>query len=279
MATRVGLVTKATSTKSFTNNQSPPESALEWCGLYADNLDAVLCTWESASVLQRLLPIANLPSVIWMQESRWLDRALEIVPHDVGAFDLLISNDAERVAKGAAYMTLFGTWITREAIPEKTELVSMVASSKRYDGVEGYAMRRRVRDMLGRTWPHGFGKAFSRPIRDKFIALAPYNFSIAIESESYPWFHTEKLFDCFATKTVPLYWGCSDFSKLAEYGYDLAGIIAWRDLTDLVTILGEINESLYDHMHAAIEHNYKITREEYCTEIPLARLLREKLRL
>ena len=54
-----------------------------------------------------------------------------------------------------------------------------------------------------------FGRAV-RPVADKFEALAPYRFSLAVENSSSPDYWTEKLADCFLTYTVPLYYGCTN---------------------------------------------------------------------
>ena len=43
---------------------------------------------------------------------------------------------------------------------------------------------------------------------DKFKAFRDYDYSIVIENSSIKNYFTEKLFDCFLERTVPLYWGC-----------------------------------------------------------------------
>lgn len=57
-----------------------------------------------------------------------------------------------------------------------------------------------------------FGKSF-KFIEDKWNALYPYQYSIAIENSSKQYYFTEKIQDCFLTYTVPLYFGCTNISQ------------------------------------------------------------------
>jgi hypothetical protein len=54
-----------------------------------------------------------------------------------------------------------------------------------------------------------FGKKIQY-IEDKWDGLAPYRYSLAIENNSGPDMWTEKLADCFLTRTLPFYYGCTN---------------------------------------------------------------------
>jgi hypothetical protein len=54
-----------------------------------------------------------------------------------------------------------------------------------------------------------YGRGF-RPISDKWIALAPYYYSIAYENTRACGYFTEKLMDCLVCLTVPFYVGAPD---------------------------------------------------------------------
>lgn len=49
-----------------------------------------------------------------------------------------------------------------------------------------------------------------KTIEDKWAGLAPYKYSLAIESHSGPDYWTEKVADCFLAWTVPIYFGCTN---------------------------------------------------------------------
>ena len=57
-----------------------------------------------------------------------------------------------------------------------------------------------------------YGRGFN-PIDDKFDALYPYKYSIAMESFSCGDYWTEKIADCYLSWTIPIYWGAWNISK------------------------------------------------------------------
>lgn len=57
-----------------------------------------------------------------------------------------------------------------------------------------------------------FGRGFN-PIDDKFDAIYPYKYSIAIENYSCDDYWTEKIVDCFLSWTVPIYYGAKNITE------------------------------------------------------------------
>mgnify|MGYP001248928895 FL=1 len=57
-----------------------------------------------------------------------------------------------------------------------------------------------------------FGKGIN-PIDNKFDALYPYKYSIAIENSFYPHYWTDKIADCFLSWTMPFYFGAPNINK------------------------------------------------------------------
>lgn len=54
------------------------------------------------------------------------------------------------------------------------------------------------------------GKVFNNTgylVQDKLKFISPYRFMIAFENSSYPGYVTEKIYECFFTNTIPIYWG------------------------------------------------------------------------
>lgn len=52
-----------------------------------------------------------------------------------------------------------------------------------------------------------FGNGYNY-VADKKDALLPFKYSIAMENSAFPYYFTEKIGDCFACLTMPIYWGC-----------------------------------------------------------------------
>jgi len=60
-----------------------------------------------------------------------------------------------------------------------------------------------------------YGRGFNF-IKDKYEALAPYKYSIAIENNAYPGYFTEKITECYLSLTMPIYYGCPDISNFFD---------------------------------------------------------------
>lgn len=57
-----------------------------------------------------------------------------------------------------------------------------------------------------------FGRGFN-PIENKWDALAPYEYSIAIENNQKENYFSEKLIECFLSYTTPVYYGCPNIDN------------------------------------------------------------------
>ena len=74
-------------------------------------------------------------------------------------------------------------------------------------------------------------------------------FSIAIENCSVPNYFTEKIGDCFATRTIPVYIGCPNIGSF----FNDRGIINLTHELDL----DSLTEELYRSKLASIEYNFE----------------------
>ena len=78
----------------------------------------------------------------------------------------------------------------------------------------------------------------------KESALLPYYFSVVIENDKYDDYFTEKITDCFATGTIPIYWGTKNIGKY----FDTDGII--QILSDEpIKEIDSITKMLTSHMY------------------------------
>ena len=51
-------------------------------------------------------------------------------------------------------------------------------------------------------------------VKDKFAFECAHKFSISCENAAHPGYHTEKLAEAFAAKTIPIYWGDPEVKKI-----------------------------------------------------------------
>ena len=90
-------------------------------------------------------------------------------------------------------------------------------------------------------------------IPNKYDALLPYKYSIGIENSQSPFYCTEKIGDCYACLTMPIYWGCPN---IAEYFPEESMIlIDENDFSgSLETIKEAIRNDYYTKNFDAIVH-------------------------
>jgi hypothetical protein len=81
-------------------------------------------------------------------------------------------------------------------------------------------------------------------------------FHIAVENCEIDNWYTEKISQAFATKTVPLYWGCKN---LRERGYDERGIIRFTDENHLLEIVNNLTPEDYYKRLPYINYNYQVS--------------------
>jgi hypothetical protein len=69
---------------------------------------------------------------------------------------------------------------------------------------------------------------------------------------SYNWF-TEKLIDCFQTKTIPIYLGCPNIGDF----FDTRGMFIVKNLDDITNVCNSITTETYHQMLPYIQENYE----------------------
>ena len=126
---------------------------------------------------------------------------------------------------------------------QKTWLLSIIASIK--NDTEGHHLRNQAIPTYQPLDVFGRGR---NEINKKEEALWPYHFSICIENASYSKYFTEKITDCFASKTVPIYWG----NPKIDEDFDQRGILAFPE-----TSRNSLTIELYNKLLPHVENNYQ----------------------
>jgi hypothetical protein len=175
-----------------------------------------------------LCPRANVilltgePKTIWQYENKFLQQFEHIItcqrdikgpgvvyffqghPWHVG----LNHSNPNDLGLAKSYDELINT----QDVP-KTKLLSIISSNKQ--GTAGHRQRYKfalaLKDALG-DQVDLFGRGIN-DFNDKWDALAPYKYSIAIENSSYDDYVTEKLFDCYLAHTFPFYYGAPNVDR------------------------------------------------------------------
>ena len=146
-------------------------------------------------------------------------------------------------------------WIQNKKIYDKSKLVSFIGSNKTM--CEGHKFRQKMINKFKRKVDH-FGRGFgdkelpwtisteSGIESGKVLGLKDYMFSFAMENGNHDEIISQKVTDCIATGTIPIFWG----SKNIVNYFDKRGIIFLEDLHSIE----DLNKDLY---HSKIEYVQK----------------------
>jgi hypothetical protein len=146
---------------------------------------------------------------------------------------------------------------------EKTKICSMFASPKL--ATQGHIYRHEIAliainngfDVYGGA--HGSKRTVvdpRNPWNTKLEGMKNYMFNIVIENALYDDYYTEKLTDCFATGTIPIYYGTMNIPSI----FDKNGIIRLEKGNEK-EILNSINRELWLSKEKAIQNNLQALQE------------------
>lgn len=193
-------------------------------------------------------------SFLWLSESRAIEGKVHkhvLKNRDLffDCYDAIFVHDREMIEKDNRFRYLPNGsnkhWVTDCGIHKKNKLISMINSGKRM--CEGHLLRNKITARL-KDKVDLFGLTYN-PIERKEEGLNEYMFSIALENARYRTYITEKILDCFATGTIPIYYGAPD---IGDY-FNEDGIIKWTDDFDI----GQLSEDLYYSKMYAIKDNFE----------------------
>lgn len=186
-------------------------------------------------------PRSIIPGVYSFIESQW--RHFKYV----FSFDEDILNTCDN-----ARLLLYGQ-ITAEHPDKKTKNISMVCSNKTF--CEGHRKRVEIAKKLKGTIDT-YGSFDGGKYADSKDVYSAYRFNVAMENLSSGYYFTEKICNCFASKVVPIYYGCP---HITEY-FNCAGMFIAKEPEDIPyivnNILNEDPDYIYRSMLPAIEDNF-----------------------
>ena len=195
----------------------------------------------------------------WLNESRqfhnmtdWIIYNKEKIEQN---YELLFTHDdnISKLSEKFIFIPGNGFWIETPKVYNKTKLLSMITSVK--NQTIGHKKRHQIMSKFASKMD-----LFGRGIKDiklKEEGLSDYMFSFAIENDNYDTYFSEKILDCFATGTIPIYWGTKNISKY----FDSNGIIFYDDKFDI----SMLSKEFYLSKLESIKYNYEKVLE---IEIP-----------
>ena len=155
---------------------------------------------------------------------------------------------------------LWGNVWCRCENPKKTKLISMTSSDKEMCDLHKERIRiaRKYKDKID-----VFGTIDGGEFTDPIDTLEPYMYSVVIENYIDDIWFTEKLLNCFATKTIPIYYGARDIGKY----FNEMGIINCKSIQELEEKLDYYLEDnglldfLYKARNEQVDENYELSKQ------------------
>lgn len=253
-----------------------------WGGKYISEFFGDFVNFESSKQVNLYIdsvPKAKSKSsldIVWVVESRGISNSLLGGVHSkvVGSyenFDYVLTHDEDLLSRfpDKAIQFLYGsTWIKDYSFPEKVFGVSTVVGHKSI--VSGHHIRKDLWNRQGEiVIPKNFFmssrggsiKNFGNNPRlgDDKLPLFDNMFHIVIENEYLNNWFTEKIMDCFQTKTIPIYWGCPNIGQW----FNGDGIIMVSSVDEIIEACNALTPDIYTKKIKELEENY-ILSKEYC---------------
>ncbi len=151
-------------------------------------------------------------------------------------------------------ITLGGCWVYLQdhKVYKKTKMTSIIASDK--TRTEGHQMRHNcISRCKNKLDVYGIKYNY---IKEKIDGLKDYRFSIAIENAREDAYFTEKLIDCFATGTIPIYWGCPCIGNF----FNTDGMLICEDENHIVELVNNVTLKDYTIREEAIKENLELAK-------------------
>jgi len=206
----------------------------------------------------------DIKKIAFLCESPFITRTShDFVLQNSNMFDYILTHNKIllKSCKNALFYPLGGTYLsevqTSLCISEsKNKLISMMFSNKQY--APGHIMRHKIYEKL-KNVIDCMGSGISGNNTEKYLSYKNYMFSVVVENVKEDFYFSEKINECFLTKTIPIYWGCPSINKF----FNTEGFITFNSIEELETILQNKDFLLnfYTSKQNVIEENFKIAQK------------------
>jgi len=178
-------------------------------------------------------------------------------------FRYVFTHNSEILKLNNARPLYFGGVWASDPDCEKTKDISMISSNKRMCQlhIDRYNIAEELENKID-VYGTYRGGAWATTKE----AHAPYRFAVVIENYRDNIYFTEKICNCFANKTIPIYYGAKDIDRF----FDGAGIIHVQNVYDIPGIVKHILDNgpkeLYERLKPAVNRNYELVQDYICFE-------------
>ena len=191
-------------------------------------------------------------------------------------FAIVFTHDSELLKlPNAKYMSCGAVWSWAKPKQKKTKGISIISSWKEMCPLHKARKQLAIEyDKSDKVDCFGSFRGDRKAWTSTEEAHAAYKFAIVIENYKDSLYFTEKILNCFANKTVPIYYGADEL----YWFFDSNGVIAVDNVEDIPRIVDNLNiDEEYAVRKNAIEHNYELVKTFEFWEEQFMRVHRKRL--
>jgi hypothetical protein len=220
----------------------------------------------------------NSFKILWVKEMEAISGFKRTAIQNKDMFDAILTYDDEILREcDNAYLMLFGTsWVHDYEFKEKKFQISHLTGHKNY--AIGHKLRQKVhykQDKINTPKDFYISKyggvenfTNNQILGEKKDLLFNSQFHICIENSQQSNCFTEKIIDCFVTKTIPIYFGAPNIS---EY-FDLNGMFIVNNVEEIINTCNSLCENSYNEKLEFINKNFELA-QKYITIVDRLELL------
>jgi hypothetical protein len=134
---------------------------------------------------------------------------------------------------------------------DKNLEISYICGPKKL--IDGHFLRHKIYEMgseikMEKKW------IYSCPMEEKYKCFESSMFHLCIENSARKDYFTEKIVDAFITRTIPIYWGCTN---ITDY-FDPRGFFIINSEEEFLSLINSLTEDDYNSRLEYVEKNYEI---------------------
>jgi len=234
---------------------------IQYCRPPVQNYDGI--TILTDKFIDKVDQVISKYCVAWIMEPRAMDpKAYSDLESNISSYDLVLTYDKyliDSFPNICEFIPADGLFVDTMSIDNdnvpKVKNISHIYSKKQ--DLIGHQLRHKIAKSL--TGFDSYGNGTGKTLEYKSDALNDYRFSIIIENNQAENYFTEKILDCFACRTVPVYWGAPNIGEF----FDLESIITFNTIEELESIIPILDENMYDRLFVSLQKNYQKALEYY----------------
>lgn len=234
-------------------------------------LDVNFQTKKKCELYVDIIPttIKETIRILWVLEPNEVSGIKQEVINNKDKFDLILTWDVDILNLCPnSKLFLFGTtWIKDfDLTKEKEYCVTTLIGGK--NKCYGHTLRQTLpeKSKLIKSIPIHLFNSLNSPF-NSFVGMKQINNSLYKNELFYSQFHivienvistnwfTEKLIDCFQTKTIPIYIGCDNIGDF----FNVNGMIIIKDFNELINVCNSLTPTTYLDMKKFIDINYELS--------------------